>query len=60
MVAKVGQLCLKIYRLCPVAARSKAWVYGRSLAGIAVSNPAGGMDVCFFVSAVCCQEEVSA
>ena len=29
-----------------VAARSKAWVYGRSLAGIVGSNPAGGMDVC--------------
>jgi len=28
-----------------VAARSKAWVYGRSLAGIVDSNPAGGMDV---------------
>jgi hypothetical protein len=26
--------------------RSKAWFYGRSLAGIADSNPAGGMDVC--------------
>jgi len=30
----------------PVAARSKAWVYGRSLAGIVGSNPAGGRDVC--------------
>ena len=30
----------------PVAARSKAWVYGRSLAGVVGSNPAGGMDVC--------------
>ena len=29
-----------------VAARSKAWVYGRSLAGIAGSNSAGCMDVC--------------
>ena len=30
-----------------VAARSKAWVWGRSLAGIAVSNPAGvWMSVC--------------
>ena len=29
-----------------VAARSKACVYGRSLDGIAGSNPAGGMDVC--------------
>jgi hypothetical protein len=30
----------------PVAARSKAWVYGRSLAGIVGSKPTGGMDVC--------------
>ena len=30
----------------PVAARSKAWVCGRSLAGIAGSNTAGGMDGC--------------
>jgi hypothetical protein len=30
----------------PVAVRSKAWVYGRSLAGIVGSNPARGMDVC--------------
>jgi hypothetical protein len=30
----------------PVAARSKAWVCGRSLAGIVGSNPADGMDVC--------------
>ena len=29
-----------------MAARSKAWVYGRSLAGIAGSNPAGDTDVC--------------
>jgi hypothetical protein len=28
-----------------VATRSKAWFCGRSLAGIANSNPAGGMDV---------------
>ena len=28
-----------------VAARSKARVYGRSFAGIVVSNPAGGMDI---------------
>jgi len=31
----------------PVAARTKAWVWGRSLAGIAGSNPAGGMGVSF-------------
>ena len=30
----------------PVAVRSKAWVYGRSLTGIVGSNPAVGMDVC--------------
>jgi hypothetical protein len=30
----------------PVAALSKAWVYGRSLAGIVGSNLAYGMDVC--------------
>ena len=29
----------------PVAQRSKARVYGRSLAGISGSNPAGGVDV---------------
>jgi hypothetical protein len=29
-----------------VAVRSKAWVCGRSLAGIVGSNPTGGMDVC--------------
>jgi hypothetical protein len=30
----------------PVAARSEAWVYGRSLIAIAGSNPARVMDVC--------------
>ena len=35
----------------PVAARSKAWVYGLSLAGIAGSNPAGAW---IFVSCKCC------
>ena len=30
----------------PVAERSKARVYGRSLTGIAGSNPDEGMDVC--------------
>jgi hypothetical protein len=29
----------------PVVARSKAWVCGRSLAGIVGSNPAKSMDV---------------
>jgi len=44
----------------PVATQSKAWVYGRSLAGIVSSNPAGRMDVLFLVSVECCQVEVSA
>jgi hypothetical protein len=30
----------------PVAARSKAWVCGRSVTGIVGSNPVEGMDVC--------------
>jgi hypothetical protein len=30
----------------PVAARSKEWVCGRSLAGNVGSNSAGGMEVC--------------
>jgi hypothetical protein len=30
----------------PVAVRSKAWVFGRSLTGIVGSNSTGGMDVC--------------
>jgi hypothetical protein len=30
----------------PVAARTKAWVCGRSLAGIAGSNPVGSTYVC--------------
>jgi len=33
----------------PAAVRSKAWERGRSLAGIAGSNPVGGgMNVCLF------------
>ena len=42
------------------AARSKAWAYVRSLAGIAGSNPVGRMDVCVFVSVLYCHVEVSA
>ena len=30
----------------PVATWSKAWMCGRSLAGIVGSNPVGGMNVC--------------
>jgi hypothetical protein len=43
--------CLNLH-LIPVAARSKAWVFGRSLAGITGLNPAGGMDVSVFYE--CC------
>jgi len=35
-----------------VTARSKACFCGRSLAGIASSNPAGGMDVCCVLSGI--------
>ena len=42
-----------------MAARSKEWVSGRTLAGNAGSNPAG--DLCLsLVSVVCCHVEVSA
>jgi len=34
------------YKLITGAARSKAWVCGLSLAGIAGSNPSGDMEVC--------------
>ena len=34
------------YEPVPVAERSKARICSRSPAGIAGSNPAGGMDVC--------------
>jgi hypothetical protein len=43
-----------------VAARSKAWVCGRSPAGIMGSNPTGGHGCLSVVSVVCCQVEVSA
>jgi hypothetical protein len=43
----------------PVAPWSRACVCGHSLAGIAGSNPTGGMYICL-VSFVCCQVEVSA
>ena len=32
--------------MAPVVARSGAWICGRSLAGVAGSNPGGGMDAC--------------
>jgi len=38
--------CKWIISPIPVAARSKAYVYGRSPAEIVGSNPTGGMDVC--------------
>jgi hypothetical protein len=45
----------------PMAARSKAWVCGRSLAGIVGSNSRPwDMDDCLLLSVVCCQVEVSA
>jgi len=47
LVRSVEEKTLGItYRPVLVAARSKAWVYGRSLAGVVGSSPAGGMDVC--------------
>ena len=37
-----------------VAARSKAWVFGSYLGGIAGSNPAGGIDVCVLLGRILC------
>jgi len=52
-------ICINIYNTAsfPVAARSKAWVCGRSLDGIAGSNPTGRHGC--VVSDVCCQAEVN-
>ena len=46
--------------LIPVAARSNAWVWGRSLARIAGSNSAEGMDVLSLVSVVGSEVDVPA
>ena len=43
-----------------MAARSKAWVFGRSPAGIVGSNPTGGHGYMSVVCVVYCQVEVSA
>ena len=37
---------LDMENMIPVAARSKVWICGRSLAGVAGSNRAGGMNIC--------------
>ena len=42
----VMYVCVCVCMPVPVAARSKAWVCGRSPAEIVGSNPTGGMDVC--------------
>jgi len=51
-------LLLKIFSIqtIPVAVLSKAWVCGRSSAGIAGSNPAGGMDISSLVNVVLCRQ----
>ena len=49
-----------LLRSIPVVVRSMAWVCGRPLAGIACSNPAGGMDVCLLWMLCVVHEEDSA
>jgi len=44
----------------PVAALFKAWVCGRSLAGIEGSNTTGGNGCLSVASVVCCHVEFSA
>ena len=46
LVSPVVYLRMCTLQPIPVAVRSKEWGCGRSLAGIADSNPAGGIDVC--------------
>ena len=46
----LGSYNLSTSLLNPVAARSKAWVWGRSLTGIMGSIHPGGMDVCLLCS----------
>jgi hypothetical protein len=41
--------CLHSVKPAPLAARSKAYVCGRSPADIMISNPTGGMDVCLLL-----------
>jgi hypothetical protein len=60
-VTKTKNICLLPAILSvPVAARSKAWVWGRSLAEIVGSNPTGAGAWTYVVNVVCCQVEVSA
>jgi hypothetical protein len=35
-----------VFELTPAAAKSKAWICGRAIVGIVVSNPTGGMEIC--------------
>ena len=44
-----------VFEQIQVAARSKVWVCGRSLAGIAVSHPARGRGLLSVVSVVFCR-----
>ena len=53
-------LVLSLFLPVPVAARSKASVYGRSAAEIVGSNPTGDHVCLSVVTVVCCQVEVSA
>jgi hypothetical protein len=48
MIFKIILYLYYWYLPIPVAARSKVYDCSRLLAGIAASNPAGGMDVCLF------------
>jgi hypothetical protein len=52
LLSSLNYLINRIFLPIPVAARSKAWVCGRSLTGIVGSNLTGGMDVCL-LSVLC-------
>ena len=42
-----------------MAARTTAWGYGRSVAGTAGSNPAGGMNVCVLSGRGLCEGPIT-
>jgi hypothetical protein len=61
LTAGSGNLNTPKFQILPVqvAARSKAWVYGRSPAENAGSNRTGGMDVCLLSGRGLCDELIT-
>jgi hypothetical protein len=56
----IEQIYFLLFSYVDSSGRAKEWVYGRSLAGIAGSNPAGGYRYLSLVNVVCWQVQASA